>query len=74
MSILQKYVEACSVTVCGIYGNHCALKVSIVQVNAFLILRAVASWERKNDLMGKKNCSRVMSWNQLAQVGISDSV
>jgi hypothetical protein len=56
------------------YSNHCALNVSIAQVNAFLVLRTLSSWETEKLLNWNKNCSRDMSWNQLAQVGISDRV
>jgi len=69
VSTLQKYIDACRVRVCGMYSNHCASKVSIVQIIVFLILQRVAIWEKgKNELVGieivHESCVG-LSWRKL---------
>jgi hypothetical protein len=51
------------------YSNHCASKVSIVQIIFFVILQRVAFWEKgKNELVGIKfvqeSCAG-LSWRKL---------
>jgi len=69
VSTLQKYIDACRVRVCGMYSNHCASNVSVVQVIFFLILQRVAFWEKgKNELVGinvvHESCVG-LSWRKL---------